>query len=132
MKRSNAQNEYYWGVLIKHVTEYYQGNEIQLVRDLINYIEKQTKSQFAPNKDFIHEIFKLIFNNSQSTCFKDVTLPTGQVITGTMQMNDYWERIRDFYYHEKKLLIPLPNEIPIEAYELPDYNTKSESDKIAK
>ena len=120
MKRSNAQNEYYWGVLIKHVTEYYQGNEIELVRDLINYIEKQTKSQFAPNKDFIHEIFKWIFNNNQSTKFEDITLPTGQVITGTEQMNEYWGRIREFYLHKKTLLIPLPNEIPIEAYELPD------------
>jgi len=116
MQRSNKQGNYYFGVLIGDVIKFYEGKEIELVKDLLQYIEQKTGKQFALDKEFIHEVFKLMFNDGESTRFKDITLPDG-VLTGTVQMQDYWQRIREFYLHNKGHLIPEPNEIPLEAYE---------------
>ncbi len=116
MQRSNKQGNYYFGVLIERVISYYQGKEIELVKDLLRYIEEKTGKEFALDKEFIHEIFKLMFNDGKSTRFKDTQTPEG-LLTGTVQMQDYWQRIREFYLHDKGYLIPEPNEIPMEAYE---------------
>jgi hypothetical protein len=117
MKRSLDQNNYYFGVLVEEVIAFYKANQIELVRDLMKFVEKKTGATFDYNKDFIHEILKLMFNEGNSTVFKDDDKPNqdGEILTGTTKMNAYWDRIREYFLDEHKKDIPLPNEPPIEV-----------------
>lgn len=94
--RSNKQNRYYWGVIIGTATEFYLKNIRALIIDLMEAM------RFEITPDFIHELFKLMFNKGQST-----------IKLKTDEMMQYQDNIRHHFWHKYKIDIPPPNELPI-------------------
>lgn len=91
-KRTLPQNDYYHAVVLKQITEYYQGNLAALYRDFI------VLNKVAPSRDFIHEFLKQVFNNGKSTTKLDKQVFFDTFITP----------IREHFLHEHKLLIDEP------------------------
>ena len=89
-KRSNNQNAYYWGCVLKYVSEHtgYSENEL-------------------------HEVFKNMFLPKKFITINDreieITKSTTQV--KTTEFEEYVERIREYAGSELQVVIPLPNEI---------------------
>jgi len=88
-KRSNNQNAYYWGCVLKLVAEHtgYSENEL-------------------------HEVFKNMFLPKKFVTINDrefeITKSTTQV--KTTEFEEYVERIREYAGSELQVAIPLPNE----------------------
>ncbi len=103
-KRSNPQNSYYWSVVIAMALKFYTEN----VRAFLSDLMKATK--FAFTREFVHELFKMLFNGGKTTTKHK---------TDTFS-NEYINRIREHFYHEHEFDIPPPNELPV------DLTTKDE------
>lgn len=96
-KRSIKQNSYYWGVVIQMTLEFYLNNIKALITDLMQAM------RFELTPDFVHELFKLMFNKGLST--------TKLKTDGMMA---YQDAIREHFFHKYKVDIPPPNEPPID------------------
>ncbi len=92
-KRSLQQNKYYWGVVIEKAVDFYKQNIRLLIVDLMEAMN------FALTPDFIHELFKMLFNGGKST--------TG---LKTDEMMNYQDKIRHHFLHKYGVDIPPPNE----------------------
>ena len=87
--RSNAQNRYYWGVVIKMISDY---------------------TGFFP--DEVHEVLKTKFLGYEKA------LPTGEAVKvslstaelDTYDFEQYLEQCRIFAASDLEIIIPLPNE----------------------
>ncbi|MGL4999500.1 MAG: hypothetical protein ACRC5T_11075 [Cetobacterium sp.] len=95
-KRSLEQNKYYWGVIVDKAIEFYLGNIRALITDLM------AAMRFELTPDFIHELFKLMFNKGCSTA----KLKTDEMVI-------YQDNIRHHFLHKYKIDIPPPNEAEI-------------------
>jgi len=84
-ERSNEQNRYYWGVVIKLLSEH------------IGYIDEE-----------MHEALKLKFLRDDSR--KIPTLRSTTDLT-TIEFEEYLEKIRIWAAQELNCYIPLPNEV---------------------
>ncbi len=113
MKRTNQQGDAYFGFIIPQIGDFYRQNQILLVKDLMRYVEKKTGKEFNYDKEFLHEVSKLMFNDGESTRFEDKII-NGELISGTIQMNNYWDRIREHFMDVHHFEIRLPGEAPLE------------------
>jgi hypothetical protein len=93
-QRSNKQNKYYWLVLADYVAPYFAANPVRLVQFILNKV-----MQFSITPDFVHEMFKIAYLNSNSTTSNN-----------TKKMSDYTEQIRHDFYHDYQITIPEPRE----------------------
>lgn len=98
-KRSIPQNSYYHGVIVRGALEYYERSPIDLIKDVTKAMEVDLTSEF------VHELFKLMFNKGKSTRKND-----------TEGMEEYNLKIREHFFHEYGKTIPLPDQVPIEQY----------------
>ena len=94
--RSLQQNKYMWGVVLDKSLEFYSNNESALVLDILDFI----KADLTP--EFVHELFKMGFNNSKSTAK-----------LGTTGMEEYLLQVRVYMLQRHKLDIAPPNEPPL-------------------
>lgn len=90
-RRSNKQNAAQWGCLYDAALEYYERNPTDLAIDCLKAIK------FGTNKDFMHWMFKQLFNNGQSTAK-----------LSTIESGEYAEKMRHYFLHEYQHEIPEP------------------------
>ncbi len=90
--RSNSQNSYYWLAISEYILPYFLLNPIKLVELVLKGLK------FAVTKEFIHEIFKMIYLQGSSTTKSSST-----------SMADYMESIRHDMFHDYQLLVPEPS-----------------------
>lgn len=95
-QRSIQQNKYQWGVVYKLAVAYYQDNVGDLIRDVLKAVK------FEISKDFVHELFKVLFNYKESTA-----------ANSTAKEMEYLEKIREHFWHEYHYDIPPPNTPPM-------------------
>jgi hypothetical protein len=91
--RTNPQNKYYWGYIIPTCLTFYKSNLPALMSDVLKAIK------FDVTKEFVHEIFKMMFNKGKSTTKND-----------TEEMEDMATHIRAYMQQEHELILKLPNE----------------------
>jgi len=91
--RSLEQNAYMWGVVLEQATFYYTQNVGDLIRDVC------TAVNIDFDADFTHKLMKMMFNGNKSTTGLD-----------TADMEEYLSKIREHFYHQYGVEIPLPNE----------------------
>ncbi len=91
-KRSLSQNKYYWGVVIK------------IISDHTGYTSDETHQILA--RKF------LSYTNGEQTFVRSTTK------LNTVQFNDYFEQCRTWAKEEMDVYIPLPNEITEDMYML--------------
>jgi len=89
-KRSNAQNRAQWGLLYKDAMSHYKEFPGDLAIDALESL------RFGVNEDFIHEMFKRMFNEGKSTRMN------------TVESNKYAMRIREYFLHKYKKIIREP------------------------
>lgn len=80
-RRSGQQNRAQWGLLYKEALGHYTNNLDHLTMDAFEAIK------FGVNKDFIHEVFKLLFNDGKSTA--GLT---------TAESSEYANKIREHFF----------------------------------
>jgi len=87
--RSDLQNRYYWGVVLKYLSD-----------------------ETGHTKDELHEIFKLEYSKPVAMIFqgKAYNIPKSTTALNTMEFNDYITKIRDFASSVLNCYIPEPNE----------------------
>ncbi len=92
-QRSNEENRYYWGVVIK------------ILSDEIGY-----------TNDEMHEILKYQFLQKEIVSRKGhkTTIPGSTADLSTSEMEDYLQRVRAWGAEKLSIYIPLPNEVPFE------------------
>lgn len=95
-QRSNKQNKYYWLVLADYVAPYFAANPVKLVQFILNKV-----MQYSITPDFVHEMFKIAYLNSQSTTENN-----------TKKMSDYTDLIRHDFFHDYQITIPEPTYEP--------------------
>jgi hypothetical protein len=106
MKMSPAQRKYYFGVLVRDASRYYKGNIGNLIRDVLIAVEAE------PSEAFVHELFKMMFNNGRSTQILEQKIKDVEVEDDATEI--YFLKIRAHHdVHGNRM--PLPNEIPDEA-----------------
>lgn len=90
-RRSNQENRYYWGVIIKLCAEH-----------------------FGYDADEMHEAFKYKFLFVPAEKENDLPRCQSTARLNTVVFEDYLERIRNFMLIEHEFKIPLPNEVEME------------------
>lgn len=90
-RRSNKQNAAQWSVLYDNALDYYEKQPGSLARDSLQAI------QFGIDKEFMHWVFKKLFNSGKSTAK-----------LSTIESNEYAEKIRHHFLHEYQHKIPEP------------------------
>jgi len=103
VRRSNKENRYYRGVLVKEATEHYANNIGDLIRDVL------LATKAAPTEDFVHSLFKMMFNKGRSTTI----LMKGKDVEDDDRYQEYIFKIRDHFLHAHQVRISEPNEIPL-------------------
>lgn len=98
-QRSTVQNSYYWAGIVMPAVRFYKGNLFALIKDVLKAV-----SFTEVTKDFVHELFKMLFNKKEST--RKLTMP---------EMVIYADEIREHFWHEHQHDIPPPNTPPIEG-----------------
>ena len=88
-RRSLKQNNAQWGVLYDNAFKHYEDNPGNLVLDALDAV------QFGIDRDFMHWMFKRLFNKGQSTAK-----------LSTIQSGEYAEKIRHHFLHHHKHDIP--------------------------
>ena len=88
--RSDNQNRYYWGVVIK------------LLCDEIGYLPEE-----------MHEILKQKFLSTRTVKIggEEYSIPDSSSTLNTTEFEDYLSKIRTWASQDLELLIPLPNDI---------------------
>jgi len=91
---SDPQRKYYFGVLVASVTTWYKSNMRELIKDVLDAVG------FAVTTEFVHELFKMLFNNGKSTQIND-----------TAKAEELYMKIRKHYAEKQPPLdLPEPNE----------------------
>lgn len=90
-RRSNQQNKAQWSVLYDNALEHYKTHPGDLALDALKAV------RFGIDKEFMHWMFKQLFNNGQSTAK-----------LSTVQSGEYAEKIRHHFLHEYQHVIPEP------------------------
>jgi len=88
--RSDNQNRYYWGIVMKILS-----NELG----------------YFP--DEVHEVMKQKFLNVRNikVCNTEYSIPESTTVQNTTEFEDYLSKIRMWASSELEILIPLPNEV---------------------
>jgi hypothetical protein len=92
-KRTLPQNNYYWTVIVDEALGHYGAFPAHLIHDLVS------ASKADLTKEFVHELFKTMFNHGRSTTKLD-----------TVGKKQYQEAIRHHFLHEYQFNIPEPKE----------------------
>ena len=91
-KRTAAENNYYWGVVVEVLGEF-----------------------FGYDQEDMHELLKLQHNSKiLNVKGKEVRIPQSTARLNIQQFEDYCERIRRWAATEYQVVIPLPNEVNAE------------------
>lgn len=111
--RGSGANKYYWGTIVKNGAEYYNKNSVDFIDDLFDSIGAKLPSELKESigkllaivnvsftDDMVHELFKMKFNNKQSTAKNTVS-----------RMSEYSNEIWEHFYHEHGADINLPDEL---------------------
>jgi hypothetical protein len=87
--RSQMQNSYYWGVVLKYLVD-----------------------ETGHTAEELHEIFKTMFLDTKPVIFQGVAYNLAESTTtlNTLEMMQYLDKIRDFASKEFNCYIPEPNE----------------------
>ena len=104
-KRSNPQNDYYWGVIVDMLMQYTGEDDKD---DMHEYL----KLEHAPDKDFMGK--KIKKGTSRMT---------------TQEFEYYMSEIRMWASKELHFYIPDPNEAPIYGYRFSELTKKNKSVK---
>jgi len=105
MKRSLMQNKAYHGIVVKEATEHYRANIGDLVRDVLLSVKA------SPTEEFVHEMFKMLFNNGQSTTKLHRREKDADTEDDAFEV--YVKKIRHHHFHEHQHRISEPNEPPL-------------------
>jgi len=92
-KRSDSQNEYYWGLVIEMIRE---------------YINEQSGEQYSAED--VHELLKSKFNTVYNPLVGEF-IPKSTTKLNTSEFEEYLQKIRTWGESHLGLKIPLPNEI---------------------
>ncbi len=90
-QRSNQQNKAQWGCIYDQALDYYKEHSGDLAVDALKSLK------FGVNNDFMHEMFKRLFNGGRSTAN-----------LSTIQSKEYFERIREYFLHSYGFAINEP------------------------
>lgn len=101
-KRSIKQNKYQWGVVYEYAVAYYKEHVGNMIRDILEAVE------FKITKEFVHELFKVLFNYKESTAENS-----------TVKEMKYLDKIRHHFWHKYQYDIPPPNTPPMPNESLP-------------
>lgn len=85
--RSDNQNRYYWGVVVR------------LIADEIGELDQ----------DLVHHYLQIAVGNFKE--IKGVKVPDGTSLKNTGEMEEYLERVRTWASSELSICVPLPNEV---------------------
>ena len=99
--RTTKQNSSYWLLICEKSAEFYTDNNAKFIADLYKSLLAHLPPEYEAmierlsqivklqiDKDLVHELFKRLFNNGQSTRFDDTTEK------GTKKMIEYETKIR--------------------------------------
>ena len=89
-KRSNDQNEYYWGLCLKLISDH-TGHTVDELHDILKY-----KFLGAEEKTIAGETVKILKSTTK---------------LNTLQFEEYLGRIREWASTKLNVVIPLPNEV---------------------
>lgn len=90
-QRSNQQNKAQWKVIYGQALDYYKQNPGDLAIDALKSLK------FNIDAEFIHEMFKRLFNKGKSTAN-----------LSTIESKEYFERIREYFLHNYSFEIREP------------------------
>ncbi len=93
-KRSKQANSYYFGVVVKESTEFFQEHPEKLLPFLLASLQGG-----VVNQDMMHSLFKTLFNKGRSS--------------SNLPVNDFYlyiNEIRDNIYHYCDLTISVPDD----------------------
>lgn len=88
--RSNNQNSYYWGVVLKLISEH-TGYTPEELHDILKY-----KFLGVEDKKILNETVKVLKSTTK---------------LNTLQFEEYLQRVRDWAQTKLNVFIPLPNEV---------------------
>lgn len=96
--RSNGQNRYYFGVVVKEIAQH-TGHDPEQVHELL-------KMKFSPK-------WHLFYRDESNGMPTDISIPTSTTRLDTLEFVEYTEKCRMWANEFLGLQIPLPNEIDI-------------------
>ena len=109
-KMSPQQRKGYFGITIEQALEHY-GNNFQSLKD-----DCTLALNAEPTKEFVHELFKMMFNNGRSTQELNRFIKDCDYEDDSAEI--YFLKIRSHFDVEHGYHIDTPNEIPLSAYEV--------------
>ena len=95
-KRSDPQNKYYWGVIVK------------MISDEMGYDEEDKETIHEKLKWECHYEMRIVGKGSDR---KEIRVPMSTANISTLAFEQYEERCRRWASIELNLYIPLPNEV---------------------
>lgn len=98
-RRSGKQNNAQWGVIYGQALEFYEKHPQHLVTDMLKAF------RFGVHIDFIHHMFKPMFNHGKSTAK-----------LSTVESKEYFERIQEHFLHKYQYEIKEPVSPDMDIY----------------